>query len=294
MEKPVKDIRLIAIDIDGTLLTPDGQITPRTRMAIEAAQRAGIIVTLATARRYFSTGAIATELGLELPLIVYDGALIVNHPARTVLYSRALAAGVAQQVVDVFRQFAVQPVVQPCDCMQEEVWTGPAEYDHLELATYITLAKGRLRRLPYAQLCAGQADPLRVVAFASEECIQRLLPAVSALACSLHSISLGSYGCAELAVMHPACSKASGVAALASYYNIPLEQVMAIGDNTNDREMLRSAGWSVAMGQASEEVKAAAKAVTGTNLEDGVAQAIERYALLQDFQPVRSRSDSSV
>src|SRR5579875_3265500 len=272
VEKPVKDIRLIAIDIDGTLLTPDGQITPRTRTAIEAAQRAGIIVTLATARRYFSTGAIATELGLELPLIVYDGALIVNHPARTVLYSRALAAGVAQQVVDVFRQFAVQPVVQPCDCMQEEVWTGPAEYDHLELATYITLAKGRLRRLPYAQLCAGQADPLRVVAFASEECIQRLLPAVS----------------------DPACSKASGVAALASYYNIPLEQVMAIGDNTNDREMLRSAGWSVAMGQASEEVKAAAKAVTGTNLEDGVAQAIERYALLQDFQPVRSRSDSSV
>ncbi len=80
MENPVKDVRLIAIDIDGTLLTPDGQITPRTRAAIGAAQRAGIIVTLATARRYFSARAIAAELGIELPLIVYDGALIVNHP----------------------------------------------------------------------------------------------------------------------------------------------------------------------------------------------------------------------
>src|SRR5579875_690082 len=126
MEKPLTEIKLIAIDIDGTLLNPDGEITARVRGAIEAAQRAGIIVTLATARRYFSTWQIADMLGLELPLIVYDGALIVNHPARTVLYSRALAAGVAQQVVDVFRQFAVQPVVQPCDCMQEEVWTGPA------------------------------------------------------------------------------------------------------------------------------------------------------------------------
>lgn len=286
MEKPARDIRLIAIDIDGTLLTPDGQITPRTRAAIEAAQRAGIIVTLATARRYFSTRAIATELGLELPLIVYDGALIVNHPARTVLHSRVLAAGVAQQVVDVFQQFAIQPIVQPCDCILEEVWTGPVEYDHLELATYITLAKGRLRRLPYAQLCVGQADPLRVVAFTSEERIQRLLPAVSPLACSLHPISLGSYGCAELALMHPTCSKASGVATLAAYYDIPLEQVMAIGDNTNDIEMLHAAGWSVAMGQAPEEVKAAARAVTGTNLEDGVALAIERYALAQEVQSV--------
>jgi Cof subfamily protein (haloacid dehalogenase superfamily) len=279
MEKPSQAIKLIAIDIDGTLLTPDGQITPGTRASIRAAQDAGIIVTLATARRYFSTRFIALELGLELPLIVYDGALIVNHPAQTILKSQPLAADVAQQVIDIFQRHNVQPIVQPCDCIAEEVWTGPAERDHGELATYIALAEKRLRRLPYGQICTGENGPLRIVAFASQEAIAELLPEISPLTCSWNRLDRGSYNCAELAIMHPACSKASAVATLAASYAIPLEQVMAIGDNTNDLAMLRTAGWGIAMGQAHDEVKAVARAVTTSNAEDGVALAIAQYAL---------------
>ena len=80
--------------------------------------------------------------------------------------------------------------------------------------------------------------------------------------------------------MQAGCTKASGVTTLAQHLNIPMEQVMAIGDNSNDREMLETAGWGVAMGQASEPVKAIANAVTASNQDDGVAVAIERYALL--------------
>ena len=279
MERPLTEIKLIAIDIDGTLLNPVGEITTRVRGAIEEAQSAGIIVTLATARRYFSTTQIADMLGLELPLIVYDGALIVNHPAQTILHSQPLSAHIAGQVVELFQRYNVQPVIQPCDCLLEEVWTGPAERDHPELATYIAAAGRRLCRMSYEQLCAGRADPLRVVAFASQGAIQQLIPEVSALACSWNTLSLGSYNCAELAIMHPGCSKASGVSALAAFYGVPLAQVMAIGDNTNDVAMLQTVGWGVAMGQAPAIVKAAARATTASNREDGVALAIERYAL---------------
>lgn len=101
MQEAFPTCKLIAIDIDGTLLTPAGQITPRTRAAIQQAQRMGIIVTLATARRYFNTMAIAAELGLELPLIVYDGGLIVSHPSRAILAGQALPAHVAQQAVEI-------------------------------------------------------------------------------------------------------------------------------------------------------------------------------------------------
>src|SRR5581483_8983926 len=205
MEKPLTEIKLIAIDIDGTLLTPGGEITARVRGAIEEARSAGIIVTLATARRYFSTTQIANALGLELPLIVYDGALIVNHPAQTIVHSQPLSAHITGQVVEIFQRYNVQPVIQPCDCLLEEVWTGPAERDHPELATYIAAASKRLCRMSYQQLCAGRADPLRVVAFASQEAIQRLIPEVCALACSWHTLDLGSYNCAELAIMHPGC-----------------------------------------------------------------------------------------
>ncbi|MEO7019860.1 MAG: Cof-type HAD-IIB family hydrolase [Ktedonobacteraceae bacterium] len=279
MENLTAEIKMIAIDIDGTLLTPDGQITPRTRAAIQAAQRAGIIVTLATARRYTTAGAIAAELGIELPLIVYDGSLIASYPAATILHSQLLAASVVTQAVAIFQQHAIQPVIHPCDCVKEEVWTGPAEHDHLELAEYVSWTDNRLRRMSYATLCAMLTDPLRVIAFTSEEAIQRMLPQIVTLDCAWHLLKLGSYGCAELTLMYPGCSKASGVAALAAHYGIPLAQVMAIGDNTNDLTMLQSVGWGVAMGQAPEAVKAAAKAVTTTNLEDGVALAIERYAL---------------
>lgn len=286
MEKPLTEFKLIAIDIDGTLLDPGGEITARVRDAIRAAQSAGIIVTLATARRYFSTRQIADVLDLELPLIVYDGALIVNHPAQTMLHSQPLSARVTGQIIKIFQRYHVQPVIQPCDCLLEEVWTGPAERDHPELATYIAAAGKRLCRMSYEQLCAEQVDPLRVVAFASQGAIQQLIPEVSALACSWNTLSLGSYNSAELAIMHPGCSKASGVAALAAFYGIPLAQVMAIGDNTNDVAMLQTVGWGVAMGQAPAIVKAAARAITASNREDGVALAIEQYALARPIHSV--------
>lgn len=79
--------------------------------------------------------------------------------------------------------------------------------------------------------------------------------------------------------MHTHCSKASGLTTLALQVNIPLPQVMALGDNNNDIEMLEAVGWGVAMGQASDAVKSIADAITSSNAEDGVALAIERYVL---------------
>jgi len=273
------DIKLIVIDIDGTLLNTEGKITPYTWTVIQAAQQAGIVITLATARRYCNTVKIAQELELKHPLIVYDGALIVAHPHATILHTHPLKATVAQQAVELLVRHNIQPVVHPDLGLTEEIWTGSPELDNLWLTAYFTAYPEQMRRMPYHALCTGHADPLRVVAFEREEAIQELIPEVSALECSWTTIKRGSYGSAELAVMAPGCSKASGVLAMAEHLKIPLEQVMALGDNNNDIKMLQSVGWGVAMGQAPEAVKAVARAVTASNAEDGAAQAIERYAL---------------
>lgn len=274
-----RDIKLLAIDIDGTLLTPQKQITPRTLAAVRAAQEAGIIVTLATARRYCNTAPIATALGLDIPLIVCDGALIVQHPVGAVLHTHTLHCDVAQQVVDILAKQAVQPAVHHVNGTVEEMWLGPVESDTCWLEGYLAAFPENIRRRPYSELCVGQPHPLRVVAFASEEIVSSLIPDVGTLPCSWDAIRRGNYGCAELAVMAPDCSKASGVTALARQLGIPLTQVMAIGDNTNDLEMLQAVGWGVAMGHASEAIKQSAHAVTASNTEDGVALAIERYAV---------------
>ena len=273
------NIKLLVIDIDGTLLNPQGEITPYTRTTVLAAQKAGIVVTLATARRYCNTAPVAHDLGLIGPIIVYDGALIVQYPQGNILYSRPLQAAIAQQAVDLLVQHKVQPVVHPDDGLVEEVWTGPPDLDNLWLDAYFAAYPDRMRRMPYANLCTGHPDPRRVVTFTSEEAVQGLIPAVAALPCSWNSIKRGSYGSAELVVMHQGCSKASGVAALAQSLGIAMQEVMAVGDNNNDIEMLRAVGWGVAMGQAPINVQAAANAVTLSNREDGAARAIERYAL---------------
>ena len=272
-------IKMLVIDIDGTLLNPEGEISPSTLAAVQAAQRAGMIVTLATARRYSNTRDIATQLGLDIALILYDGALIVQHPQGITLHKETLNADIAQDAVDILVRHGIQPVVQPDSGLYEKIWTGPAEFDNLWVEAYFLTFPDMMHRRPHAQLCRGQADPLRVVAFASEEAIQGLIPEIAALDCSWTSIKRGNYGSAELVVMRAGCSKASGVAALAKYYSLALSEIMALGDNNNDIQMLQSVGLGIAMGQAPPAVKAAARFVTASNLEDGAARAIERYAL---------------
>jgi 5-amino-6-(5-phospho-D-ribitylamino)uracil phosphatase len=272
-------IKMIVIDIDGTLLTPEGRITTRSLAAVKAAQQAGIVITLATARRYSNTAPIANELGLHTPLILYDGAIILQHPQKAILHKHLLPAHVGQQAVDVLISHNIQPVVHPFKGTKEEIWTGPLAFDNPWVDTYFASAPRQVHRMPFETLCTGHPDPIRVVVFASEEVIHSLLPEVTALECSWTITRRGNFGSTELAIMNRSCSKASGVLKLAHYLNIPMEEIMAIGDNNNDIEMLRTVGLGVAMGQASEAVKSAARAITASNQEDGVAQAIIHYAL---------------
>lgn len=286
-------IRMLVIDIDGTLLNPAGEITAQTRVAVQAAQEAGILVTLATARRYLNTRQIADELGLHIPLILYDGAMIVEHPRGTILHRETFPAAIAQQAVDILVRHGVQPVVHPDTGLDEQIWTGPAECDTPSLEAYFTVFSETVRRMPYTQLCAGKANPLRVVAFDAEETILSVTPEIAALDCSWTTIRRGNYGSAELVAMRTGCSKASGMIALAGQFGVPLEQVMALGDNNNDIEMLKRAGWGVAMGQAPLNVKAVARSVTASNAGDGVARAIERYALGDGLLEARLASSSA-
>jgi Cof subfamily protein (haloacid dehalogenase superfamily) len=272
-------IRMLVIDIDGTLLDPGGEISGRTKKAIEAAHRAGVIVVLATARRYGNTREVAAALGFDVPLILYDGAMIVQYPQEIILARQTLDSSTAQEAVNILAHHRIQPVVHPDTGLHEEIWTGPVELDNIWIKAYFTAFPELMHRMPIERLCTGQPDPLRVVAFASEEAVADLIPEIAELDCSWNSIKRGSYGTAELVAMRKGCSKASGLLTLAQLFEIPTDHVMAIGDNTNDIPMLQAAGWSVAMGQAPLSVASAAHAVTASNAEDGLAQAIEQYVL---------------
>jgi len=137
------NIKIIVIDIDGTLLTPEGSITARSLEAVQAAQQARIVVTLATARRYSNTAIIANELGLNTPLILYDGALIIQHPHKAILHKQLLQASVGQQAVDMLIRHKLQPVVHPFKGTEEEIWTGPTAFDNPWVDTYFASAQSK-------------------------------------------------------------------------------------------------------------------------------------------------------
>jgi 5-amino-6-(5-phospho-D-ribitylamino)uracil phosphatase len=278
MHQPSQPIKLIAIDIDGTLLNRDRRITQRTREAIQAAQAAGIIVTLATARRYENSLPFAEELAISMPLILCDGALTMEYPQHTVIATHLFDSDIAQQVADTLVQHTIQPVVHHITEQGEETWSGPHHFDNAELATYFNLHP-KVKRHAHPTLCTGKPAPLRIVAFTSIETITTIIPHIARHDCTYYMIERGIYACAEIVTMNKSCSKATALTALAQRLAIPMDQVMAIGDGINDREMVQAAGWGIAMGHASNALKAVADAVTGNNSEDGAAQAIERYAL---------------
>lgn len=274
-----ESIQLIVIDIDGTLLNPQQKITPPTQKAIREARDMGIIVTLATARRYEGTREIIDKLQLEHPVILFDGAELIDPINKKVVLTQTLPAEIGQEAVNLLVKHDIAPIVHPAVGINEEIWINLEGRDDLWASAYLMMNPEQIRRFPVEELCTGKPDPLRVVAFAPEENINALIPEAKKLPCDWTTLKRGNYGSAEISFLGRGTSKASAMQALAKMYKIPMTQVMALGDNNNDFAMLQAAGWGVAMGQAPEAIKAAANAVTASNQEDGVALAIERYAL---------------
>lgn len=271
--------RLLMLDIDGTLLDEQGEITPRTRRAVQAAVAAGVLVTLATARRYFSAALFAADLELNAPLTTYDGALIREYPSGEIWHTDLLPASLGQAAADAIARHGLQPVAQQMLPDGERMLSGPASADTPWVATYFNVFSAQLERRPLNELCAGDRDPLRVVAFGPVEQLEAIAAELRPLPCQLYLNPRGSYNSAELSIMSPTVSKGNALSVLSSRLKLSVGETMAIGDSFNDLSMLSQAGLGIAMGQAPPEVRAAARALTLPNNADGVAIAIERYLL---------------
>jgi hypothetical protein len=278
----VTSIRLLALDIDGTILLPDGSLSQRVKRAIGEAQARGIVVALATARRWAGTQALAEELGLTGALILYDGALICDAVSGEASLRRTLDPAQAQAAAQMMGAYELQVIAQYRDAQGERLlvsadpphpqWTRSYLERFARQTTYFGLDDLAALAPQMLRLCAfGQFDPLRVAfdALGESPLGRQIMP-------------MGSYDGAELTVFAPEASKGEGMRWLAQRLDIPLAQTMAMGDGVNDISMLQAAGLGVAMGNAAPEVRLAANVVTADNAEDGAALAIERYALDED------------
>ena len=282
-------IRLIALDVDGTLLTSAGEVSPAVRAAIREAAARGVHVTLATGRRLYAAREIAEILGMRLPLILHGGAVIQESSTGAVLYEDAIAPDTLAEAVAIVRAHGYQPVLLESPAHGGRLYTGLLAADNRATREYLIPREG-VTRTDHATL-ASLGNILSVAMFDDE--LPPLLTLRDALVAALGDrlsrlvdrpvTATASVRTFALDLFNAGCGKGKALAHLARQEGVSLAETVVIGDYLNDLEMLTAVrdggGVAVAMGNAEAELKAVAAAVVATNDEDGVAEAIQRFVL---------------
>ncbi len=274
-------VRLIALDIDGTLLDSRWQVSEANRAAIAGATRRGIEVALVTGRRYDFAMPVAQKLDCPLTMIVNNGALIRSKEGRTHL-RHLLPRETSERVLQLTKSWRDGAAVVFDRPRENQVMLEALDPDDsLRYAYYsrnkefIGLAKpleSCLTEDPIQVMLSGNAAPMR-----EAEAILRGARFAGEFALAVTTYESKDF--AMIDVINPVCSKGSSLAEWAALRGVAREEVMAIGDNHNDLEMLSFAGIPVVMGNSVPELKAYGWHQTGTNDENGVALAIEQFAL---------------
>jgi Cof subfamily protein (haloacid dehalogenase superfamily) len=274
-------VRLIALDIDGTLLDSRWQVPAPNLAAIAEAARRGIEVALVTGRRYDFALPVAEMIDAPLTMIVNSGAMIRSKEGQTHLrhlLPRETAHRVLQSTV-AWRNTAAVIFDRP---RANQVMLESFQGDDPNLLAYYTRNKEFLGKAEPLESCLSE-DPIqvtftgRVAPMREAEQILRNTPFLSdyALATTVYE----SKDFAMIDVIHPAVSKGAALAEWAALRGIAREEILAIGDNHNDVEMLSFAGIPVVMGNSVPELKVFGWHETSSNDESGVAAAIEHFAL---------------
>jgi Cof subfamily protein (haloacid dehalogenase superfamily) len=273
-------IRLLAVDIDGTLLNSRAQLPDAHRDALLEAAAAGIEVALVTGRSLHFTQPVAKLLPIPLTLVVNNGAVVKDQKGETVL-RHLLDKEVARRVLTETRTYEESVAIifdRPDErqiVFERMDWSHPNRQGYYEKnKAFIAAATGPLAAMltedPIQLMFNGGVAPMRELAASL-----RALPNAAQFSMSMTEYERRDF--TLLDVNGAGCSKGATLARWAAARGWTRDDVMAVGDNLNDIEMLDFAGTAVVMGNATDALKSRGYAVTGTNDEDGLATAIRRH-----------------
>src|ERR1700730_15483846 len=274
-------VKLIALDIDGTLLDSRWTLPEANRAAIAEATRRGIEVALVTGRRYDFALPIAAELGVPLTMIVSNGALIRTQDGKTHL-RHLLPCETATSVLAITKPWRDGAAVIFDRPRENQVMLEVLATDDPIRSAYYARNKefvgqavpleSCLTEHPLQVMVCGKVAPMR-------DAEALLLAAQEMQEFKVASTVYESRDFAMIGVLHPHCSKGAALAEWAAIRGYDRGEVMAVGDNHNDIEMLTFSGIPMVMGNGGAELKNFGWHETASNDEDGVAVAINEFAL---------------
>jgi len=274
-------IRLVAIDLDGTLLNSRREISEGNRQALLQAVERGVQVAIVTGRRLHSALPLVSQIPCPVNLITSNGALIANSSGE-ILYRDFLSLDVAQQVLAVVREYRPYSVAIFHTPGRGQVTMQDNAADDGPLSWYTQNSPHCLRLVPDLE-AALETDPIQVMIGGPPARIEpaEVLLEESPIRSRVH-VTWTKYlttNISILDVLNQGCTKGRALEIFAEQCGIQPDEVMALGDNLNDLEMLQYAGLPVLMGNHCPEVRRPDWTLTLPNDEDGVAAAIRRYVL---------------
>jgi Cof subfamily protein (haloacid dehalogenase superfamily) len=272
-------IRLLAIDLDGTLVNHQLQMDPRDVAAVKAASEAGVVVVLATGRMFKSSLRYAEPLGLKGPIINYQGAVVREIASGEVWYRCELTVAMQQRVL----ALAEPKDWHVNDYVDEVVYTARARpeadlYARVALVPYEVVG-------PLSKWVHQDATKM-VLVTPNPENVPGRMAELAAWMGDVARVTRSLDWFIE--VVNPQVSKSRALAIVADRLGIDQADVCAIGDNLNDEDMVTWAGFGVAMGNAPPALKSVAKFVTGSIDDAGVSQVIERFVIGKEETAIRS------
>lgn len=289
--------RMIAIDLDGTLLSPGGQVTPRAKQAVRRALDAGLLVCFATGRNWTESRTVLEAVDHYDSAVFVGGAMVVDTKNEVVLHRTMMQPHLAREL-SAHLEGLGHAVLAAQD-------TDAAGFDYLvsgELplneptAFWMEVTSAKVQKFP--RLAGhGHEHTIRVGIVAPPEEAAKVKWSLNEPfrdRVVFHSLTVPHFDVEVLEIFDPAVNKWEGVKLVAQRHGVAEEQIIAIGDDVNDLPMIQHAGLGVAMGNAKPKVLAVAKRVIGSNAEDGLAQFLEELVETHAVEPMQDTTGHPV
>ena len=274
------DIRLLVTDLDGTLITDEETISEENLRALHQVRDMGLYIAFCSGRDPKSVSDIAIASGLDdCAVIALNGAVALDRPHGETLEDHRIPGSSAKTCLDI-----LMPQSGELMAYLGESWSAialSAKPRQSRSAPHVTAQQDQdLRQAFYQMASAG----LHKIFYSEMDHPERLRPLRKKLS-MIHGIDLTSSWFTNIEIMPTGINKGYAVNRLASRLDVSLDQILAFGDNENDALMLSQVGYGVAMGNAADAARSAARYTTDTSQRNGVAKALERFILTNQERP---------
>jgi hypothetical protein len=271
---------MIALDLDGTLLTDEKKISPRTKAVLEAAKADGHILVISTGRPHRASINYYHELGLTTPMVNFNGALI-HHPTNRnwdALHN-PMPIRTAHKIIEACYDLDVRNILAE---VLDDVYLD--SYDS-RLVGFFDEVKHDPPYIVGSLKQKLEEDPTSILIYPEDEKLNELKQHLDDYHAEVIEHRKWGAPWNVIEIIKKGMNKAVGLHKVAHYFDIPEDRIIAFGDEDNDLEMIDYAGVGVAMGNAIDELKGIAKHVTKTNEEDGIGVFLEEYLKLETNKP---------